>query len=456
MQATDVVKLLDTHTNEQVTYYPVTNWVDGSVMDDTKVDNVIYRKAGTAYYKRAFADAINVKWFGATGDGSTDDTAAIRKTMEAAQAINIGMVAVPAGTYLINDLQMVGGISLVGFGGDTYCASSAISGQPNYPNPSVTKFLVASGGNGITCDETNSIQGGNLENVAIQGCSDMTSVFGLKITNLGWSTKNVSIDYFPTGVGLWIGWSWRAAHHKLQIRRCGLAMYLDGSIGAVNGLSFVGLLIENSCAAIYQKGTSAGNFFIGNVFTSAIIEGICPDLGCSFPAWIPIDSSVLADLGMTQNNFCGGVVLTGNAHLEFTGIYTELIGGITLYIGGACSIDLYGGFLSQTTPPSSSRMGGYNGGLSYSRIGSLNAYGTSVQYIDDATVFSSPLFTYTSATNNFQNINFVGTTGLNTRNIYGRYNISNISTSPLRWEGGYFFQQTRGNGTNRNGYNKIC
>lgn len=42
---------------------------------------------------------VNVKWFGAKGDGQTDDTNAFEEAMEASQN-----VIVPAGTYVVNDL----------------------------------------------------------------------------------------------------------------------------------------------------------------------------------------------------------------------------------------------------------------------------------------------------------------------------------------------------------------
>jgi len=47
-----------------------------------------------------FADVLNVKDFGATGDGSTDDTAAIQAALTAAGAN--GTINIPAGTYLLS------------------------------------------------------------------------------------------------------------------------------------------------------------------------------------------------------------------------------------------------------------------------------------------------------------------------------------------------------------------
>lgn len=74
--------ILDNQTGESVNFEEATTWVDGTPMDDAKVDGVVYRKlpisAGGGYVKRVFPDGfVNVKWFGAVGDGVADDTAAI-------------------------------------------------------------------------------------------------------------------------------------------------------------------------------------------------------------------------------------------------------------------------------------------------------------------------------------------------------------------------------------------
>jgi hypothetical protein len=48
---------------------------------------------------------INVRDFGAQGDGKTDDTKAIQRALEAAGEVR-GVVLVPPGAYLCADLQM--------------------------------------------------------------------------------------------------------------------------------------------------------------------------------------------------------------------------------------------------------------------------------------------------------------------------------------------------------------
>src|SRR5437868_7588468 len=57
-----------------------------------------------------FADVANIKDFGATGDGRTNDTDAIRAAYDSLGA-NGGTIVFPAGTYRFNLTIAKGGIS---------------------------------------------------------------------------------------------------------------------------------------------------------------------------------------------------------------------------------------------------------------------------------------------------------------------------------------------------------
>ncbi|WP_449387148.1 glycosyl hydrolase family 28-related protein [Chryseobacterium lineare] len=74
-------QIQDPQTGEFITLVPVTHWYNGDDMSDTYVDDILYFKGETTddydYYIRYIEDHINVKWFGAKGDGS-DATASIQ------------------------------------------------------------------------------------------------------------------------------------------------------------------------------------------------------------------------------------------------------------------------------------------------------------------------------------------------------------------------------------------
>jgi polygalacturonase len=60
-------------------------------------------QAGCASVSR---NALNVRTFGAVGDGATKDTAAFQKALDACAAANGGEVVAPAGNYLIGSIEL--------------------------------------------------------------------------------------------------------------------------------------------------------------------------------------------------------------------------------------------------------------------------------------------------------------------------------------------------------------
>lgn len=68
--------------------------------------------AGGSAVSAAAADRYNVKDYGATGDGTTLDTEAINRTIEAAAAAGGGTVWFPAGTYASHSIRLKSNISL--------------------------------------------------------------------------------------------------------------------------------------------------------------------------------------------------------------------------------------------------------------------------------------------------------------------------------------------------------
>lgn len=93
--------ILSSSSGKSVNYKEVTTWWDGSVMDDSKTDGTLYRKRGSTYLKLVYDSDIDVSWFGAVGDGVTDDTVAIKNALS---SIPKGQkLFFPSGTYVISD-----------------------------------------------------------------------------------------------------------------------------------------------------------------------------------------------------------------------------------------------------------------------------------------------------------------------------------------------------------------
>ncbi|MDF2722335.1 MAG: hypothetical protein K0Q59_2010 [Paenibacillus sp.] len=92
---------------EGIFYYDA---ADTSTADNTGL--VIVSTAGLRY-KRSYTGELNAKWFGAKGDGTTNDTTALQAAISAMPAATI---VIPAGTYLVGELTVSSHITLLGLG----------------------------------------------------------------------------------------------------------------------------------------------------------------------------------------------------------------------------------------------------------------------------------------------------------------------------------------------------
>lgn len=103
--------IITASTGESVNFEEVDTWVDGSTMDDSKVDGVVYRKlpssVGGGYVRRVFLDGVvNVKWFGAVCDlrataTATDNSVAIEQAISFMQAISAAGAESRKNTYTL-------------------------------------------------------------------------------------------------------------------------------------------------------------------------------------------------------------------------------------------------------------------------------------------------------------------------------------------------------------------
>ena len=111
--AGDIIKRVDKNTGENVNYRETTTWHDGSAMTDAKVDGAIYIKRNGKFYKRQFEnEVVNVRWFGAIGDGTTDDTLVIQKAHDIAYKLGCTLFF-PKGHYVATStLEFKTGLSI--------------------------------------------------------------------------------------------------------------------------------------------------------------------------------------------------------------------------------------------------------------------------------------------------------------------------------------------------------
>lgn len=138
--------ILDSNTGEWFTYDKVTTWIDGSAMTPEKCDRVIYIDPSSypgEYFRRRYSGPPNVRWFGAKGDGITNDTPAFQKAIDTFQiggAVGNGTtIFIPPGKYLLANLIMKTGTVLFAdqqVAKDNYIANVPVTiaayGTPDY------------------------------------------------------------------------------------------------------------------------------------------------------------------------------------------------------------------------------------------------------------------------------------------------------------------------------------
>jgi polygalacturonase len=85
-----------------------------------------------AFLWRGFGQRVyDVRAFGARGDGTTPDTAAINKAIEAAAAAGGGTVNFPAGTYISVSIRLRSNITLQVNQGATILAADRVPAKSN-------------------------------------------------------------------------------------------------------------------------------------------------------------------------------------------------------------------------------------------------------------------------------------------------------------------------------------
>lgn len=145
---------------------------------------------------------VNVQWFGAKGDGVTNDTAAIQAAMDSMQS---GTLFFPAGTYIFSSLSFVGNDKQITLRGEGYQnTANDPFGNSNWNYPKVKGTVLrstASSGNAILLS---TILACNVCDMAIVGPGSGTAI-GVKLTSpIGacglavWT--NVMIANFAQGI----------------------------------------------------------------------------------------------------------------------------------------------------------------------------------------------------------------------------------------------------------------
>jgi hypothetical protein len=225
----------------------------------TACDDVILDQGGEVFN-------IKMSTYGAVGNGTTDDTAAIQAAVNAAAAVG-GTVFAPAGVYKItSQIEIPGSVSLVGHGPKT-----ADTGNGN------TVFLCGAAGAGIlvtgsgtyrdfqcngNATATHPLQHGKIVGGVAQATSGATfiSVWASNSASHGW----------------WIYGAQNSAYHDCRSRlNAGDGLYIDGGAGGLHIWHWAEQ--ENGGIGVHSDATVTGGTgtYVDHTEDIHFYSGIC-------------------------------------------------------------------------------------------------------------------------------------------------------------------------------------
>lgn len=226
-------------------FRPVSGASSGTYVDNGGSIIVPTGGDGSSAWIRIFSGPINVKWFGAKGDGISDDISYITNAISSMSAAGGGTLFFPIGTYNISGpINITYPVCLVGAG----------DGLP--------------AGGGFSASTM-------VEIVATASMSKMASFYGLN--NGGWGIKDITFSgttsYYPT-IGVEIDGCTGGYFQNLSIiYASNLGLILKGTSATCSWNTFINLYVAQlqGTAAVQLSGNlGAGNAAHNSFITTRI------------------------------------------------------------------------------------------------------------------------------------------------------------------------------------------
>lgn len=299
----------------------------GLSADDQVMVSAVDKAGKPTAWKKKARGMLNVRDFGAKGDGSTDDTAAIQAAIDHVQTNGIRALYFPAGTYLISSPLHAevetGSTSVGGKTQSTYTYGMGLTLRGEQVGKTV---LRKTGTNTYTIPADNNVNGGTEVDTALFFGGSMGT--GLYVSDM--SIENASTNE------CYAIYATRARVHLERLNVCtnshGIYLY-----GWLNNLTDIliqaaekGLWVANATSTVCNKVFVAGcnnPYYLVSAYYSTLIS-CCAD-NCTGTIWTLSGTVSMVGCGSESKNATHYIETTGaNTQVNADNLYLfDLISG---------------------------------------------------------------------------------------------------------------------------------
>lgn len=296
------------------------NAADASSADDG--GTIIVDASGRRWHRTGVSAGANVRWFGAVGDGTTDDTAAIQAAINAAQARGFA-VFIPVGTFLVSaTLNITAPVTIRGVN------PGSGAGAVDSSNASIILCAGAFKTGDVLSAVTNygclfrDFQIAGALGLVYTSACPRTSGAGIHVsgptgaTNMGSKIENIAFS------GVFIGVQLTRCQENTVTRGCYFQAWGDIGFYAENGNTAV----ESSC------GYLSNNQFFGNLGAA---ELACAQIHCGYGA-IYANKFLGARYGLQV--YADQTVSIGNVIVSLNSFEENSVQGIYITQSGAVKV----------------------------------------------------------------------------------------------------------------------